>query len=183
MALDNNLIQLETSKIVLNLLRGKGRDKNKQEIPYAFARKLLTHCTPTLTQPYSNWSKETPHVPTSSNGLTSSSLSNPSTSSKTTNRNSNGNTFVKQLKTSKNYISAKTDSYRPTSTASTHKKKHSSSTPISSTASKCKFSTMIKNKPNTSASVKGKQKYRRRENREPCNRTHSRNCPPCRPKY
>ena len=43
MCLENNLIQIETSKIVLIMLKSKEKQRNQTDIPIDFARKLLTH--------------------------------------------------------------------------------------------------------------------------------------------
>lgn len=48
MNLENNLIQLETSKIVLSMIRPSDKYEGL-EIPYDFARKLLLHCNFILT--------------------------------------------------------------------------------------------------------------------------------------
>lgn len=58
MELENNLIQLETGKIVLGLLR------RGSEVPYDFARKLLPHGTFLMSQPSCSWWRWIQRVPT-----------------------------------------------------------------------------------------------------------------------
>lgn len=51
MSLENNLIQLEASKLVLSMLKPKEKPKDSLDLPCDFARKLLASGNHSFIQP------------------------------------------------------------------------------------------------------------------------------------